>query len=146
MNFTDLYQHIITTAADLALATSLNDIPNVRILNFVCDKTRGGVLYISTFNDNQKVIEFNQNDKVAFTTVSVGDEQHVRVRYATVKKTGNATDTTPHIEALKSQFIQKYPQFECMFDQFGSELDIWEIHYNEANVVAEMGNDGMITF
>ncbi len=43
-------------------------------------------MYFSTFKDNLKVMEFSKNDKVAFTSVPVEGNEHVRVANATVKK------------------------------------------------------------
>ena len=34
--------------------------------------------------------------------------------------------------------------FEGLFGQFSSEMEIWEIHYNKASVIAEMGVDETI--
>ena len=99
MDFSALYKEIITTASDMALASAVDNVPNVRIVNFICDETKNGVLYIATFSDNPKIAEFNQNDKVAFTTISVGNEQHVRVKGATVKKSSFSIDD------IKSQFF-----------------------------------------
>lgn len=52
----------------MALATCLNDMLNDRIVNFYYDENEY-ILYFSTFNNNQKVVDFKANEQIAFTTI-----------------------------------------------------------------------------
>ena len=53
---------------EMALATSVNNVPNVRIVNFYFDPCEN-ILYFSSFKDNDKVKEIEENPSIAFTTI-----------------------------------------------------------------------------
>lgn len=50
---------IMSEQKEIALATSVNNIPNVRIVNFVFDSTNN-TLYFASFKDNDKIKEMDQ--------------------------------------------------------------------------------------
>lgn len=58
MNYTEKFGQIMTEQSQIALATCADGHPNVRIVNFCNDSNRKGVIYFSTFGNNQKVKEF----------------------------------------------------------------------------------------
>ena len=47
---------IMSEQKEIALATSVNNIPNVRIVNFIYDSTNN-ILYFSSFKGNDKIKE-----------------------------------------------------------------------------------------
>jgi len=138
--FLALYNELMENSADMALASSKDNRPNVRIVNFIIDSENKGLVYFSTFSDNRKIVEFSQNPKGAFTTISVGNEKHVRVQDAEVKK------SKLEVNDIKAEFIKKYPMFEGLFGQFGDAMEIWEISFSQARVIEEMGVEGIVEF
>jgi general stress protein 26 len=86
MDFLQELNRIMGEQNEIALATCVDNIPNVRIVNFCYDTKKKGVLYFSTFGDNAKVEEFSKNNSVAFTTVPHTGNEHVRATNATVQK------------------------------------------------------------
>lgn len=78
MNTTEAFKKIMMEQTEIALATSVKEISNVRIVNFFYDQGKG-CLFFSTFKGNQKVAEFAANDTVAFTTIPKENTNHVRV-------------------------------------------------------------------
>ena len=69
----------------IALASSVEDLPNVRILDIFFDEKQNVVVF-PTSALSPKVKEFEANDTVAFTTIPQGPEPVVRVQNATVSK------------------------------------------------------------
>ncbi len=69
MNFLQEFNRIMLSQKELALATSVDNIPNVRIVNFYYNISKKGVVYFSTFSGNPKIEEFAKNNIVAFTTI-----------------------------------------------------------------------------
>ena len=59
---------IMSEQKEIALATSVNNIPNVRIVNFIYDSTNN-ILYFSSFKGNDKIKEMESNSHIAFTTI-----------------------------------------------------------------------------
>jgi uncharacterized pyridoxamine 5'-phosphate oxidase family protein len=142
MDFLKEFNRIMEETTNIALATAVDDMPNVRILNFCYNPQNKGVAYFSSFRGNPKTIEFSQNNKVAFTTIPTmptENSEHVRVTNATVKK----SDLT--IYDLKDEFIKKLPSYEMLIAQAGDMLDIYEIHFNEASIIIAPGKSGKIT-
>lgn len=132
MDYVQAFNRIMTDQGEIALATSVDDTPNVRIVNFYHAEDKKGVLYFSTFKDNPKTKEFSQNSTVAFTTVPSGTDEHVRVQNAAVQK----SDFT--IYDFKHAFVNKFPDYEAVIEQAGPQIVLYEIHFQEASVTLGM--------
>ena len=65
MELKQQFEQVMGSSVNMALATCVNDKPNVRIVTFAYDKNRAGKLYFSTFKGNQKIAEFAQNPNVS---------------------------------------------------------------------------------
>lgn len=139
MDFLQEFNRIMEFTTNLALATSVKDVPNVRIVNFYYDTEKNGVVYFATFKGHAKTLEFLQNNKVAFTTIPVGSSEHIRVSNGIVQKS-NLT-----IYDLKDAFIKKLPSYEMTISQAGHMLDVYEIHFKEANVIMGFSEHGKVT-
>ena len=138
MNTAVFYEVLETTNA-IALATSVDNIPNVRIVNFCYDKNRPGVLYFTSDRENQKVKEFTINPRVAFTTIPRGDESiaHVRSCRAVVRKSDLA------LSEVQEAFISRIPGYDETIAAIGESLDVFEIQVQEATVI--LGFDSVQT-
>jgi uncharacterized pyridoxamine 5'-phosphate oxidase family protein len=129
MDFLNEFNRIMEGTKNIALATSVEDIPNVRLVNFYYNPENKGVVYFATFKGSSKLLEFSNNDKTAFTTVPVNSSEHVRVINASVQKS-NLT-----IYDLKEEFVKKHPDYEVTIAQAGQMLEVYELHFKEANVI-----------
>ncbi len=139
MDFLQEFNRIMASQKELALATSIDNIPNVRIVNFYYDITRKGVIYFSTFSNNSKIEEFAKNNVVAFTTIPSNGNEHVRVNKANIHK----TDLT--IFDLKNEFIKKIPDYEMTIEEAGNQLSLYEIHFKQATVTLDYTQSDIIT-
>ena len=136
------FKRIMDETYKIALATSVDNIPNVRVVNFCDIPENRNVIYFASFRGLPKTLEVSQNNIVAFTTIPVSEEsaEHIRVKNATVKK----SDLT--IYDLKDEFIKKQPSYEETIAQAGEMLDVYEISFNEASVILGLGGGGKVTF
>lgn len=139
MNFLKEFNRIMLSQTELALATSVDNIPNVRIVNFYYNIAKKGVIYFSTFSDNLKVEEFKKNNIVAFTTIPSNEIEHVRVNKANIFKS-NLT-----ILDLKDEFIKKIPDYETTINEASEYLSLYEIHFNQATVTLNYTQSDTIT-
>ncbi|MBD5643889.1 pyridoxamine 5'-phosphate oxidase family protein [Clostridium botulinum] len=139
MDFQKEFNRIMVSQKELALATSVDNIPNVRIINFYYNISRKGVVYFSTFSDNSKVEEFAKNDAVAFTTIPHAGNEHVRVNNATIQKSHLT------IFDLKDEFIKKIPDYEITINEVGNYLSLYEILFNKATVTLDYNQSNTIT-
>lgn len=140
MDYLKEFNRIMDSTTNMAIATAVDNIPNVRIVNFCYDPKREGVVYFSTQRVAPKTTEFAQNNKVAFTTIPREGAEQVRVYNATIQK----SDLTIH--DLKDAFIQKYPEYKIVIEKVGDRLDIYEIHFKEANVTLSIDAQGKVVF
>ncbi len=131
---------IFQESKTIALATSVENFPNVRIVNFVYDPGNPGVLYFASDRENAKVAEFGKNDRVAFTTVPAAGIAHVRSQNATVRKSAFS------IEEMQSLFIAKIPGYDETIAAIGETLDVFEIRINEATVISGFEEPGRVSF
>ncbi|MBU5484473.1 pyridoxamine 5'-phosphate oxidase family protein [Clostridium sp. MSJ-11] len=139
MDFLREFNRIMVEQSEIALATCVDNIPNVRIVNFYYDTKKKGVVYFSTFRDNLKVEEFPKNNTVAFTTVPSKGNEHVRVTEAVIQK----SDLT--IYDLKDGFVKKIPDYEMTIEQARNQLALYEIHFKEATITIDFSQYGNIT-
>lgn len=139
MDFQKEFARIMTSQKELALATSVNNIPNVRIINFYYNISKKGIVYFSTFVNNLKICEFSKNNAVAFTTIPSTGTEHVRVNNAIINKS-NLT-----IFDLKDEFIKKIPDYETTINEVGDQLEIYEIHFKEATITLDYTESTTIT-
>ncbi|MDF2803544.1 MAG: hypothetical protein K0S61_3447 [Anaerocolumna sp.] len=134
------FYEVLDRAKEIALATSVYNIPNVRIVNFVYDTEKPGILYFTSNRNNPKVKEFNQNNNISITTIPTNEIPHVRSHHATVKKSERS------LEEIKNLFIQKVPGYDETIEVLGTVLDVFEIQIHEALVVTGFANPIIISF
>lgn len=139
MDYLKAFQKIMEEQNMIALATSVDNVPNVRIVNFCYDSNRKGVLYFTTFKGNPKEKEFARNTSVSFTTVPSSGSEHVRVSKANVQR----SDTT--VYDLKDVFKTKVPDYEEVLEMAGDQLVVYEIHFQDASVTLDIDQSGSVT-
>ena len=127
MEYVQGFKEIMGVSGHLALATSMDNKPNVRVMSHFYDQDKG-IVYVSTFKQSPKTAEFAANDKVAFTTIPEPTGRLVRVTDATVKKSGLS------VYDLKDGFTKNNPSFEYTLKEVGPMFDVYEFHFSEAIV------------
>lgn len=138
MDLKQAFEKMMAEQWEIALATSVDNQPNVRVVNFLYDKEQK-CLYFSTFKGNDKVKEFQQNAQVAFTTLPKGkDTGHVRVHQGTVDKSSKT------LYDLAEPWVQKIPFFQQNIEQAGDMLDVYEITFEKAKVILDMDHQGEV--
>lgn len=128
MNYLETFQQIMKEQIAVAIATSVDNQPNVRIVNFYYNEQNPGVVYFATFKHSKKVKEFQQHDIVAFTTVPQGDTAFARVKQSVVKKSEKT------IYDLKDALVQKIPNYASIIEHVGENIDVYELHFSEVSV------------
>src|SRR5471030_827640 len=122
MDFLKEFEKVMESTATFALATSVDNAPNVRIITFYHDAQNNGVVYIPTFKQSPKTVEISQNNKVAFTTVPDATVGVVRVKNAIIRK------STLTIHDIKDGIIKKYPGFATTVANAAPVMEVYEIH------------------
>lgn len=130
MNTKTEFLRIMAEQTEMALATSVNNIPNVRIVNFYFDPC-DNILYFSTFKDNNKVKEIEENPSIAFTTIPHTGNQHVKAK-------GLAKRSLKTIFDLEAQFITKVPDYKKTIDFAGESLILFEVKFDTAIVTKDL--------
>jgi uncharacterized pyridoxamine 5'-phosphate oxidase family protein len=120
----------------IALASSVEDLPNVRILDIFFDEKQNVVVF-PTSAFSPKVKEFEANGTVAFTTIPQGPGPVVRVQNATVSKSDWA------IDEIKDTLIAHRPGFEMMLKGFGENVVVYEVSFTKA-LIAEKGQKTIV--
>ncbi len=120
----------------IALASSVEDLPNVRILDIFFDEKQNVVVF-PTSALSPKVKEFGANDTVAFTTIPQGPGPVVRVQNATVSKSDWS------IDEIKDTLIAHRPGFEMMLKGFGENVVLYEVSFTKA-LIAEKGQKTIV--
>ena len=124
------FLRIMAEQTEIALATSVNNVPNVRIVNFYFEPAEN-ILYFSSFKGNDKVKEINVNPNVAFTTIPYGGNEHVKAKGIVQKSSKTIFD-------LAEQFIAKIPSYKDTIEYAGELLILFEIRFDTAVVTKDL--------
>ena len=131
MNMRDEFERIMREQCEIALATTTDGLPHVRIVNFYYASEERRV-YFATFKDNEKVVELAANPNIAFTTVPHNDtNEHVRA-------SGRAVKSAHTVYDLAALFAAKIPRYQETIDVVGDDLILYEITFDMAVVTVDM--------
>ena len=131
MNLRDDFERIMREQREIALATTTDGLPHVRIVNFYYAPEEH-CIYFATFKDNEKVVEIAANPNIAFTTVPHnGTNEHVRASGRAVKSARTVCDLAP-------LFAAKIPRYQETIDAVGDDLILYEIAFDMAVVTVDM--------
>ncbi|MDU7339075.1 MAG: pyridoxamine 5'-phosphate oxidase family protein [Clostridium sp.] len=126
------FTRLMATQSEIALATCVENQPNVRIVNFYYDEERE-VLYFTSFADNEKVKEFESNNKISFTTIPHQGNEHIKAQGCVKKSSRTIFDIAEH-------FIKKIPDYKDTIEQAGQYLILFEITFDTAMVTLDFEN------
>ena len=124
------FLRIMAEQTEIALATSVNNVPNVRIVNFYFDPCEN-ILYFSSFKDNDKVKEIEENPSIAFTTIPHTGNQHVKAKGLAKRSSKTVVDMAEH-------FIAKVPDYKKTIDYAGESLILFEVRFDIAIVTKDL--------
>jgi len=130
MNIKTEFLKIMAEQTEIALATSVDNIPNVRIVNFYFDPAEN-ILYFSSFEGNDKIKEMNSNPYVAFTTIPHSGNEHVKAK-GMVKKSSKT------IFDVAEQFIAKIPAYKDTIEYAGESLILFEVKFEIVIVTKDL--------
>lgn len=141
MEIIKTYHDLLHATTEIALATSTDNVPNVRIVSYVTNESKPGVLYFATERLSPKVAEMLLNEHVALTTIPrAGAIGHIRSHKALVKKSAFSFND------LKEQFIANIVDYDETAEVVGDALDVFEIHIKEAELVTGFEEPQKIAF
>ena len=121
---------IMSEQTEIALATSVNNVPNVRIVNFYFDPDKN-VLYFSSFKE--KIKEIKANPHVAFTTIPHSGNEHVKAKGIVQKSSKTIFD-------VADQFIAKVSNYKNTIEYAGESLVLFEIKFDTAVVTKDLSS------
>ena len=130
MNIKTEFLKIMAEQTEIALATSVDNIPNVRIVNFYFDPAEN-ILYFSSFEGNDKIKEMNSNPYVAFTTIPHSGNEHVKAK-------GMAKKSSKTIFDVAEQFIAKIPGYKDTIEYAGESLILFEVKFETVIVTKDL--------
>ena len=132
MNTKAEFLKIMSEQTEIALATSVNNVPNVRIVNFYFDPDEN-ILYFSSFKENDKVKEIEANPHVAFTTIPHSGNEHVKAKGIVQKSSKTIFD-------VADQFIAKVPNYKNTIEYAGESLVLFEMKFDTAVVTMDLSS------
>ena len=125
------FLRMINECEEIALATSIHDFPNVRIVNYYYDE-KNNVMYFATYTGREKISEFWKNNNVSFTTIPMNraKREHIRAR-------GHVRESKKSILDLRTEFSNKMADFAEIIDKYSKDLKVYEIKFSEVTVTLD---------
>ena len=130
MNTKTEFLKIMAEQTEIALATSVNNVPNVRIVNFYFEPAEN-ILYFSSFKRNDKNKKKKSNPYVAFTTIPHSGNEHVKAKGIVQKSSKTIFD-------IAEQFIAKIPDYKDTIEYAGKSLILFEVRFDTAIVTKDL--------
>ncbi len=138
MNYKNEFENIMKKCETIALATSVDNIPNVRVVNFYYD-SKDKTLYFTSFKHNTKVKEFEKNPIISFTTLPFEREKHVKIRGTKVSR------SLKTIFDLENEFVEKIPSYSETIAFGGNDLLLYQTKIEVAEVIVDYKNISIIS-
>lgn len=126
----DIYQEflrIMSTQDRMALATSVDGQPDVRMVSFSYNP-EAEALYFVTYLESRKVEQIKKNGKVAFITLPAGKIEYVRGE-------GVAGPSSRTIEEVAPIFEKKRPGYMEHIRPFRDRMSLFEITFHQVRVI-----------
>lgn len=125
------FLRMINECNEIALATSIHDMPNVRIVNYHYDE-KNNIMYFATYTGREKISEFWKNNNISFTTIPVNRQkrEHIRAR-------GHVRESEKSILDLREEFSKKMADFAEIIDKYSKDLKVYEIKFSEVTVTLD---------
>ncbi|MFV0481379.1 MAG: pyridoxamine 5'-phosphate oxidase family protein [Campylobacteraceae bacterium] len=130
MYYKNEFLKIMEEQKEMAVATSVDNIPNVRVLNFFYDNVKH-TLYFATFKDNHLTKEISKNNLVSITTIPAKTRKHVRIIKGYVHRSKLS------IFDVKDMFIKKAPEHEEIIEYRKDDFYVYEVDFSEAIVTID---------
>ena len=135
------FNKVMSESVNMALATSMGDKPNVRIITFAYDEKKEGRVFFTTFKGNQKIKEFEKNSQVACMPLPKEVETDEQVRFF-----GTVRESDISMDEIVSMISKKYPEGADTISQGGDMMGIYEICFKEAFVTICMNEAQKLVF
>ncbi len=135
MNTREVFENIMLKSDTIALATAVDNKPNVRVISYIFDNNK---VYFTSFKGRPKNAEIEANGMVAFTTEALEGGKCVRVLNGTCKK----AEVTVH--DMRDKFVKRHPSFEIGFEKAIDMMELFEISFDSAMVTLGFGQNEVI--
>ncbi len=127
------FETVMNESVNMALSTSVNNLPNVRIVTFAYDANKQGKVFFTTFKGNKKIEEFSKNPHVACMPLPQEPEAQVQVRiFGKVQKSDISLDEVIDIVS------KKYTGGADTLKMGGDQMEIYEVCFSQAYVTVCM--------
>ena len=141
MDARECFEKTMNGSINMALATSVNDKPNVRVVTFGYSPDMRGRLFFTTFKGNQKIKEFDANPNVSCMPLPDGPESDTQVRIF-----GEVRKSEVSIDELIGMIEKKCSGNADTIREGGDMMVIYEVCFSQAHVTIGMNPSQLITF
>ena len=123
------FDQVMQKGVNMALATCVDGMPNVRVVTFAYDMKEPNKVYFATFPGNRKIQEFQNNERVCFVSLPEGELAELQVRCQ-----GTVKLSVRPLAQIAPFFVAKMPEYQEMLDQGADVLLVYEVVFKDAQV------------
>lgn len=140
---TEIMNQALQAADRLALSTSLANLADVKIVNFVWYPDQPGVLYFAALKNSAATAVYEQHPDAALVTIPRDETaQSLFVRSHHV----NIEHATKPMAELLPRYLELNPGYQKIWDALGESLGAFEINMPSAVVATALGNKQTFQF
>lgn len=134
---TELMNRALQAADRLALSTSLANLADVKIVNFVWYQDQPGVLYFAAKKNSAAIAVYEQHPDAALVTIPRNEIEHCpsfRSHHV------NIDHATQSMLDLLPRYLELIPGYQKIWDASGESLEAFEIKMSSAVVNNDLGS------
>lgn len=141
MDLRKVFEQVMAQTVNMALATSVEDKPNVRVVTFGYSPSAPDTLYFTSFKGNNKTKEFDKNESVACMPLPENPDVHAQVRIF-----GKVQKSKLSVPEVISFIRGKAPSDADTIEQGRDMMEAYEINFKEAFVTMGMSDAQTVQF
>lgn len=126
-----LLKDVTRTTNKIALSTSVDNISNVKIVNFIWLEEQPNTLFFSSVVGTPCITEYEKAQSVSFISIPNSDmigNPYIRSQNASIQK----SDKTM-IELLP-KYLETVPNYQKVWDLIGPKLEVFELQLDDVYI------------
>lgn len=131
----------MNSTINMAIATSVENIPNVRVVTFGYDEDDFCKLFFTSFKENKKVEEFKNNPNVACILLPEDMENDTQIRIF-----GKVSESKITLNEVAELIGRKTPENAETIKNGGEMMIVYEVSISHASITQGMNEPQILNF
>lgn len=133
-----LLKEVTRTTNKMALSLSVDNLANVKIVNFVWFEDQPDTLFFSSVKGAKGTVGYDKVQSAAFTSIPNSDmigNPYIRSQNVTIKHSKKT------MEDLLPKYLDSVPNYQKVWDLIGPKLEVFELKLDDVYIDPGLGRE-----